>query len=348
MLLARQTCQRALGLCRSVYVSWHSTFSTKTEPKKRGRPPKAPEMKTEAPKARGRPKKPGTSKTEPESTQTSSPASGAASPAPVSTSTDDFKWLRLVKKDGWEYCERAASKGVAVMIPVTSNLELILIEQFRPALGAAVLEIPAGLVGDLDVNEEEEAAAKRELLEETGFESPSWRKLFTGPSSPGMSNELLTFWLAQDCVKKQEPVYDPSERITAVHVVPIQDVPKFISQKQLHYVRESALKMKEEREAFEKQGGHARDFVPTTQISTERFLIDPKVWIALHFALRIRYEARKLQTSAQRQNVAEVLGAAKAQALKNRSARDAAAAAAAATPEATPAAVVSVGEDAFR
>ena len=83
------------------------------------------------------------------------------------------RWLRLIDDGGWEYAERTGSRGVAVIVAVTDAAELLLVEQYRHAVKARVIEPPAGLVGDLagHADEDASAAARRELREETGIEA---------------------------------------------------------------------------------------------------------------------------------------------------------------------------------
>ena len=81
------------------------------------------------------------------------------------------KFLRLVRQGTWEYSERLGISGVVGIVPVTDAGEIVLVEQFRVPTGRPVLELPAGLVGDIPGQEQEpfEAAAARELEEETGY-----------------------------------------------------------------------------------------------------------------------------------------------------------------------------------
>jgi ADP-ribose pyrophosphatase len=73
--------------------------------------------------------------------------------------------------------------------------QVILVEQYRPALGREVLEIVAGLV---DEGEEPLEAAQRELREETGLEADEWVELGSLYSSPGFTDEKITFFFARD------------------------------------------------------------------------------------------------------------------------------------------------------
>ena len=82
------------------------------------------------------------------------------------------KYLRLLKNSrGWEFAERISEGGAVVIVPLSDDNKVILIEQYRPPIGCTVIEFPAGLVGDSAEFQGEllEVAAERELLEETGY-----------------------------------------------------------------------------------------------------------------------------------------------------------------------------------
>ena len=75
------------------------------------------------------------------------------------------KYLRLVKRGHWEYAERTNAGSAVIVIAVTPERKLLFVEQFRIPMGAPTIEMPAGLVGDLDAADTMEEAARRELLE---------------------------------------------------------------------------------------------------------------------------------------------------------------------------------------
>lgn len=95
----------------------------------------------------------------------------------------------------WEAVERVNCNGIAVVIPVTTEQEFIFIRQFRPVLNRYVIEFPAGLN---DRSESLESAARRELIEETGYTSDMIELLAEGPVSSGLSTEITTVYLARN------------------------------------------------------------------------------------------------------------------------------------------------------
>ena len=94
----------------------------------------------------------------------------------------------MYDRDGWEYVSRSRGRNVVGIVAVTADDELVLVEQFRPPVNNRVLELPAGLVADEDAEEDPLNAARRELLEETGYVSDSWFHFATGLSSSGLSD----------------------------------------------------------------------------------------------------------------------------------------------------------------
>ncbi len=141
----------------------------------------------------------------------------------------EAKHLRIVQRGTWEYAERRNISGIVAIVALTAKRELVLIEQFRPPVDRRVVELPAGLVGDVPGQEDEsfESAAERELLEESGYQAKELTRLFHGPSSAGMSNEDITFYLARDVERVAAGGGDESEEIT-VHVVPLETVPSWL------------------------------------------------------------------------------------------------------------------------
>ena len=141
-------------------------------------------------------------------------------------------WLRLVRIGHWEACERTHGQGMAVIvIAVTPADEVLFVEQYRIPLGSRTIEMPAGLVGDDHAQDTLVDAARRELIEETGWSPGRVDVLLVGPTSSGMSNERIAFVRARDLTKVGEGGGVGSEDIT-VHAVPRSDAPRWLMQKQ--------------------------------------------------------------------------------------------------------------------
>lgn len=141
------------------------------------------------------------------------------------------QWLRMVRKGHWEYCERTHGEGMAVIvIAVTPADEVLFVEQHRIPLGARTIEMPAGLVADDHDHDTLEAAARRELEEETGWRPRDVDVLLVGPTSSGMSNERIAFVRARNLERVGAGGGVGSEAIT-VHAVPRAGAAAWLVQK---------------------------------------------------------------------------------------------------------------------
>jgi ADP-ribose pyrophosphatase len=80
------------------------------------------------------------------------------------------------------------------VVPVKKNGSVVMIRQYRPAIGHHLIEIPAGRVNhDAESCEE---CAQREMAEETGYRAKKLVKLFEGYLVPGYGNEYMYYYLA--------------------------------------------------------------------------------------------------------------------------------------------------------
>jgi ADP-ribose pyrophosphatase len=107
---------------------------------------------------------------------------------------------------------------------------VILVEQPRVAPDRYCIELPAGLVGDLDPNATIESTAINELEEETGFTAERIEQLGEFYSSPGILSEGFTIVRAHGVRRIGEGGGDDSEDIK-VHLVPRGEIANFLEQK---------------------------------------------------------------------------------------------------------------------
>ncbi len=123
------------------------------------------------------------------------------------------RFLRVVKRNGWEFVERTNVTGIVGIIAITDDDKLVLVKQYREPFQKVVVEAPAGLVGDIDDQESIETAARRELLQETGYHANKLEIIGTFPVSPGLSTEQMTYVVATELEKKNEGGGDNTEQI---------------------------------------------------------------------------------------------------------------------------------------
>ncbi len=98
--------------------------------------------------------------------------------------------------------------AVAVVADVSG--QLLLVRQYRPAVGRELWELPAGRI---DAGEDAQQAARRELQEETGYRAATLQRLARLYPSPGYTSEAVTFYFA-DGPTAGPPAPEPGEDLT--------------------------------------------------------------------------------------------------------------------------------------
>jgi ADP-ribose pyrophosphatase len=134
----------------------------------------------------------------------------------------ETKYIRLVEKetalskDKYHYIERPTGDDVVCIIPLTKDKHLVFIKEYRVPFDQYVISFPAGLTGDLGPEEIEEAA-KRELIEESGY-TGNLKLMTKGPPSSGLASEIMHFYLATDCEQVSNGGGDETEKISVFKV----------------------------------------------------------------------------------------------------------------------------------
>jgi len=146
---------------------------------------------------------------------------------------------------GWEYVARRTRSQGVLIVAVTEEQRLLLIEQLRPPVNARTIELPAGVI---DRDETPRLAALRELEEETGYRARSVRPIFAGSTSPGVTDDQNTICIATGLRRIDDPLLDrqfpdgtrkhrhlrgaegENENV-AVWEVPLQLVPRWLSRR---------------------------------------------------------------------------------------------------------------------
>ena len=171
------------------------------------------------------------------------------------------RFMQLMRKGEWEYVERNNCSGIVIIVAMTDDQKVIFVEQYRPPVDKKVIEFPAGLVNDQrDAKTESfKRAAKRELIEESGYQAKDILLLLQGPVSSGSSGDLVTMVRATGLKKiTKGGGVDESESII-VHEIDLNDVDAWLK-------------------TMESQG----------------YLVEPKIYTGLYFLKnynRARYSA---------------------------------------------------------
>jgi 8-oxo-dGTP pyrophosphatase MutT (NUDIX family) len=108
-----------------------------------------------------------------------------------------------------DFCVIDSPDWAAVLCRTTEG-RVVLVRQYRHGQRGESLELPAGA---LEPSEEPLAAAKRELLEETGYASEHWRPLLEASLDPARASGRAHFYAALDAQRIQAPRFDPTEDI---------------------------------------------------------------------------------------------------------------------------------------
>jgi len=103
------------------------------------------------------------------------------------------------------------------VVALTADNQFILVQQYRHGAGATVLEIPGGVIDD---GEEALEAAKREMLEETGYSFESFEKICVLFPNPATSNNITSTYLARGGIQVQEQDLDSQEEIQIILASP--------------------------------------------------------------------------------------------------------------------------------
>ena len=113
--------------------------------------------------------------------------------------------------------------GASAIVPLTENKTLLMIKQYRHAVGDFIWEIPAGT---LDANETPLECAKRELVEETGFSANTWQKLGETTPLPGYSDERIHIFLATNLTPASQDL--DMDEILHVHEIRFDEAVKMV------------------------------------------------------------------------------------------------------------------------
>ena len=114
--------------------------------------------------------------------------------------------------------------GAAIVLALDDDDRALCLWQYRHPVGATLVQLPAGLL-DVD-GESPEQVARRELVEEAGYDARDWTHLSSTYSSPGISEELCHYFLARGLTEVGRGEFTPQheEAEMVVDWVPIADL----------------------------------------------------------------------------------------------------------------------------
>lgn len=116
---------------------------------------------------------------------------------------------------------KSACDGGVAILPITEDGKIIVVNSFRHALRAWCYEIPKG---GIEFGEDPETGAKRELLEETGYESDQYIYLGEYSENPAVYSNTIKCYAAIGCRKAFEAAAEDTEAIQGIHVVTVEEL----------------------------------------------------------------------------------------------------------------------------
>jgi 8-oxo-dGDP phosphatase len=113
----------------------------------------------------------------------------------------------------------------ANVVAVTALDELVMVRQYRPGIADVHFELPAGVVDAADADPE--SAARRELLEETGYGGGTWSQLASLSANPALQTNLTFTFLAEGVTPLAQALPEATEDLR-VHLVPLDEALRII------------------------------------------------------------------------------------------------------------------------
>lgn len=140
---------------------------------------------------------------------------------------------RIFRVEGWQVRlpdgelaprDLVFTGGASAVVPIDEAGCVMLVRQYRVAVGRITREIPAGKLDSPD--EDPLAAAKRELAEETGLRASSWRKLTVLETTPGFCGERIHLYLATGLA--QGDTHPDEDEFVAVERLPLDEAVQLV------------------------------------------------------------------------------------------------------------------------
>ena len=136
--------------------------------------------------------------------------------------------LEYLNGDKVIYREHVKAGNASVILPITEDNKVIMIQEPRTPIGKVILALPAGMIEE---GEEAEKAAIRELEEETGYLASNIEFLREYHPSVGYSDEKITIYLATNMVKTKQRL-DDEENINVIEI-PLEEIIEMLDKNEI-------------------------------------------------------------------------------------------------------------------
>ena len=115
--------------------------------------------------------------------------------------------------------------GAVAVIPITADGKIVLVKQFRKALNRTLIEIPAGRI---EVDEEPQVTAQRELEEETGYGTSKITYIQSFATSPGFADEVIHLYVAEELFDIENPAEGDEDEFIELVEVTVEEAEKLV------------------------------------------------------------------------------------------------------------------------
>ena len=147
----------------------------------------------------------------------------------------DGRFVQLIKRPftteagesgHWEFVRRKVHGRIVAVVALTPERQIVLVKIFRVPLNAYIIEPCAGLADQ--PGEDEVVLARRELLEETGYQCDDLRPIMAGPFNAGLNADEIVFYFGTNARLVAKPQLEAAEDIEVV-LVPVNDLIHFLT-----------------------------------------------------------------------------------------------------------------------
>jgi len=128
--------------------------------------------------------------------------------------------------------------NVALVFALTTDQQVVLVRQYKHGIGEILLELPGGVVDEHENTPLE--AARRELLEETGYASDQFEQVAEVSDNPTKDTNRISFFLARNARKVAEQDLDETENIEVL-TVPLTEIEQMVLSGQIRVAGSVAL-----------------------------------------------------------------------------------------------------------
>lgn len=121
--------------------------------------------------------------------------------------------------------------GAVAVLALTDDHKIIMVEQYRKALEKEIVEIPAG---KLEIGEEPQVCAERELEEETGYGCKKMELLISFYTSPGFADEIVHLYIAKELYKIDQPASADEDEFVNLMEVSLEEAVELLQEQRIY------------------------------------------------------------------------------------------------------------------